>query len=165
MFVVTSGEGLMPLINRNVKGFKYPKWIPHSKGLFPKGDYSHPESVVSVLCVQNCLFVTQMICLLCRWCSSQWTTCSGCDPDTVFTRTQPACGGFVYIKPTVEWWETVPDSSSHSICSHSTHHISWIPSPTLWMGWCPSAQPYSSGWGLLPGSDHLSIITLDSQIP
>jgi len=42
----------MSLINRNVEGFKYPKWIPHSKGLFSKGNYSHPESVVSVLWVR-----------------------------------------------------------------------------------------------------------------
>lgn len=122
-------------------------------------------SVVSVLCVQIFLPVAQMICLLCRRCSSQWTTCPSCNPDTVFTRTQPACGGFVCIKSTVEWWETVPDSSSHLICSYSTHHISWIPSPTLWMGWCPSAQPHSSDRGLLPGSDHLSIITIGLQIP
>ena len=53
-----SGEGLMSLINRNVKGFKYTTWIPHSKGLFPKGNYSHLESVVSVLCIQICLLVT-----------------------------------------------------------------------------------------------------------
>jgi len=66
MSVVILGEGLMSLINRNVKCFKYTKCIPHSKGLFPKGNYSRPENVVSVLCVQICLLVTQMICLLCR---------------------------------------------------------------------------------------------------
>jgi len=48
MSVVKSGEGLMSLISRNVKGFKYANLIPYSKGFFPKGDYSHPESMVSV---------------------------------------------------------------------------------------------------------------------